>query len=62
MIQEAEQDQGQQEQEEYQQVTFRKVEELEQYGVAKSDIQKLKAGGFHTMEAVRLCCIPRYLL
>lgn len=31
---------------------FHKVEELEQYGVNKTDIQKLKQGGFHTIEAV----------
>ncbi len=37
---------------EFQQVSFHKIEELEQHGVAKSDIQKLKGGGFHTIEAV----------
>ena len=31
---------------------FRKVEELENYSVAKTDIMKLKAGGFHTLESV----------
>lgn len=32
--------------------TYHKVEELEQYNVSKTDIQKLKQGGFHTIEAV----------
>ncbi len=35
-----------------QSVSFRRIEELEQYGVAKTDISKLKAGGFHTVESV----------
>lgn len=38
----------------YHQAGFRKVEELEQYGISKSDITKLKAGGYHTIEAVRV--------
>ena len=38
--------------EEYQQTTFKRIEELEQYGISKPDIQKLKAGGYHTIEAV----------
>ena len=42
----------QEEQEDYQQVSFRRIEELEQYGIAKADIQKLKAGGYHTIESV----------
>jgi hypothetical protein len=49
--------------EEYQQVSFRRIEELEQYGIAKADIQKLKAGGYHTIESVRsvsLFCSYRY--
>jgi hypothetical protein len=52
MQQEARQQQQVQEEEEYQQVSFRKIEELESYGIAKADISKLKAGGFHTIEAV----------
>jgi hypothetical protein len=39
-------------QEGHAQVSFRKVEELEQYGIAKTDISKLKSGGFHTVESV----------
>jgi hypothetical protein len=45
-------DQQQAELEEYQQVSFRRIEELEQYGIAKPDIQKLKSGGYHTIESV----------
>jgi hypothetical protein len=50
--------QGQQEmesgQEEYQmQSSFKKVEEMENYGVNKTDIIKLKAGGYNTIESVR---------
>jgi hypothetical protein len=42
------------EQEEYQmQNSFKKIEELENYGINKTDIIKLKAGGYHTIEAVR---------
>lgn len=42
------------EQEEYQvQNTFRKIEELENFGINKTDIIKLKAGGYHTIESVR---------
>jgi DNA-binding Xre family transcriptional regulator len=45
------------EQEEYQmQNSFKKIEELENYGINKTDIIKLKAGGYHTIEAVRLLC------
>ena len=33
-------------------VSFRKIEELESFGVAKTDIKKLKEGGYHTVEAV----------
>lgn len=33
-------------------VSFRKIEELEQFGVARPDISKLKAGGYHTIESV----------
>ncbi len=42
-------------QQDMQTVSFRRIEELEQYGVAKTDISKLKAGGFHTIESVRNC-------
>lgn len=39
--------------EEYQQQnSFKKIEELENHGVNKTDIIKLKAGGYHTIEAV----------
>jgi hypothetical protein len=38
--------------EEGQQVSFRRIEELEQYGIAKTDITKLKHAGFHTIESV----------
>lgn len=45
---------GQGEQEEYQvQTSFKKIEELENYGINKTDIIKLKSGGYHTIEAVR---------
>eukprot|EP01039_Chlorochromonas_danica_P004108 gene4108-4502_t len=53
------QDQGQQE--EYIQVSFRKIEELEQYGVAKTDIQKLKTGGFHTIESIAHSTLKRLI-
>lgn len=33
-------------------VSFKKIEELESYGVAKVDINKLKTAGYHTIEAV----------
>lgn len=46
--------------EEYQQQSsFKKIEELENHGVNKTDIIKLKAGGYHTIEAVSgsiYCC------
>ena len=32
--------------------TFHRIEELESHGISKQDIQKLKAGGFHTIESV----------
>lgn len=39
--------------EEYQQQSsFKKIEELENHGVNKTDIIKLKAGGYHTIEAI----------
>lgn len=31
---------------------FRRIEELEQFGINKTDIQKLKSGGFHTIESI----------
>lgn len=40
-------------------VSFHKIDELEQYGINKTDIAKLKAGGFHTIEAVFLCFLCR---
>jgi len=70
MMQEAYQATNQQEQDEYQQVTYHRIEELESYGqwcssdskkflnrllitgIAKADITKLKAGGYHTIESV----------
>ena len=33
-------------------VNFKKVEELENFGVNKTDIQKLKAGGYNTVESI----------
>ena len=43
------------EQEEYQmQSTFKKIEELENYGINRTDITKLKAGGYHTIESVNI--------
>lgn len=41
-------------------VSFHKIDELEQYGINKTDIAKLKTGGFHTIEAVSLCCLMRF--
>jgi predicted DNA-binding protein len=38
--------------EDVQQVSFHRIEELENYGIAKADIQKLKHGGYHTIESV----------
>lgn len=35
-----------------QRVSFRKIEELESFGVTRQDIKKLKEGGYHTIEAV----------
>lgn len=34
------------------QASFHKIEELEQFGINKTDIMKLKTGGYHTIEAV----------
>ncbi len=39
--------------EDVQQVSFHRIEELENYGISKADISKLKHGGYHTIEAVR---------
>lgn len=39
-------------QEEFQSVSFHRIEELEQYGIQRSDIAKLKSAGFHTIESV----------
>lgn len=33
-------------------VSFHRIDELEQFGINKTDISKLKNGGFHTIEAV----------
>lgn len=39
--------------EDYQpQSSYKKIEEMESYGVNKTDIIKLKAGGYHTIESV----------
>ncbi len=35
-----------------QQISFHKIEELESFGINKTDIIKLKSGGYHTIEAV----------
>lgn len=46
--------------EEYQaQSSYKKIEEMENYGVNKTDIIKLKAGGYHTIEAVGTCFISK---
>ena len=37
----------------FQAVSFRKIEELENFGVSKTDVTKLKAGGYNTIESVR---------
>lgn len=37
-------------------VSFRKVEELENFGVNKTDVTKLKNAGYHTIEAVSGVC------
>lgn len=37
---------------EEQTVSYRKVEELEMFGINKADIMKLKAGGFNTIESI----------
>lgn len=43
--------------EDAQQVSFHRIEELENYGIAKADISKLKHGGYHTIEAVNLVAL-----
>jgi hypothetical protein len=40
--------------EEQQISSFRKIEELENFGINKADITKLKAGGYNTIESVCL--------
>lgn len=35
-----------------QHASFRKIEELESFGVNKTDLTKLKSGGYHTIESV----------
>ena len=32
--------------------TYSRIEELESHGISKNDVQKLKAGGFHTIESL----------
>ncbi len=32
--------------------TYSRIEELENHGISKNDVQKLKAGGFHTIESL----------
>lgn len=39
--------------EDVQQVSFHRIEELENYGISKPDISKLKHGGYHTIESVK---------
>jgi hypothetical protein len=34
-------------------VSFKKVEELENFGINKTDIKKLKEGGYNTVQSVR---------
>ena len=51
MEMEYQREQGQMEMETMQ-TSFHKIEELEQYGINKTDIMKLKTGGYHTIEAV----------
>jgi len=50
MLQEEQAEQHQIQEE--QPLSFRKIEELESFGIAKTDITKLKQGGFHTIEAI----------
>ena len=38
-------------------VSFKKVEELENYSVNKTDIQKLKLGGYNTIESVSMLAL-----
>ena len=42
----------QDEQMDEQQVSFRKIEEMENFGINRADITKLKAGGFNTIESI----------
>jgi hypothetical protein len=32
--------------------SFKRIEELEQHGINKNDIKKLKDAGFHTVESI----------
>ena len=36
----------------FQAVCFRKIEELENYGINKTDVKKLKDGGYNTIQSV----------
>lgn len=38
-------------------MTFSRIEEMENHGVAKQDIMKLKNAGFHTIESVMYCAV-----
>ena len=40
-------------------VSFRKIEELENYGVNRVDISKLKSSGFHTLESLAHSTLKR---
>jgi hypothetical protein len=40
------------------QVNFHRVEELENYGVNKVDVSKLKSGGYNTIESVNMLLSP----
>jgi hypothetical protein len=48
-----EEHQQHEEQTEDQHVSFHKIEELESFGINKTDIVKLKSGGYHTIESVK---------
>ncbi len=49
---EQEQEELVQREDEGQHSSFRKIEELESFGVNKTDLIKLKSGGYHTIESV----------
>lgn len=40
---------------------FKRIEELENFGISKPDIKKFKEGGFHTIESIAHATI-RYLI